>query len=163
MKGKVWKFGDSVNTDVIFPGKYTYTITDPAEMAKHAMEGLDAKFPEKVAPGDMIVAGKNFGCGSSREQASKCLKALGVSAILAKSFGRIYFRSGINNGILLITCPEAVDALAEGDTLEIDLATCRLIAGGKAYAFPPIPPSVLEILTDGGLIPHVKKKLASKS
>lgn len=162
MQGKVFKYGDDVNTDVIFPGKYTYTISEISEMGKHAMEGIDPDFPNRVKPGDMIVAGKNFGCGSSREQASKCLKALGVSAVIARSFSRIYFRSGINNGILLITCPEAVDAIEAGDTVSVDLSACTLTAKGRTFPFPPIPPSVLEILTDGGLIPHVRKKLAAK-
>lgn len=157
--GKVFCYGDAVNTDVIFPGKYTYTISQPEEMARHAMEGIDPDFPNRVRPGDVIVAGKNFGCGSSREQASKCLKALGVSAIIARSFSRIYFRSGINNGILLVTCPEAVDALREGDEVELDLAGCRIHSAGRSWSFPPIPPSVLEILTDGGLIPHIRKKI----
>lgn len=159
MKGRVFKYGDSVNTDVIFPGKYTYTITDPAEMAPHAMEGIDPEFPKKVKPGDVIVAGRNFGCGSSREQASKCLKALGVAAIIAKSYSRIYFRSGINNGILLVTCADAVDALEDGDEVSLDLSSCTITAKGQTWQFPPIPPSVLEILTDGGLIPHIRKKI----
>src|SRR4030042_966509 len=109
--GKVHKYGDDVNTDVIFPGKYTYTVTDPAEMAKHAMEDLDADFVKTVANGDIVVGGKNFGCGSSREQAVKCLKFSGVGAVIAKTFSRIYFRNLINNGVPAIVNPELVDSL----------------------------------------------------
>ena len=101
-KGKVWKYGDDVNTDVIFPGKYTYTIMEPQEIAKHALEDLDPEFAQKVKPGDVIVAGKNFGCGSSREQAAACLKYAGVQAVIAKSFARIYFRNAINLGLPVI-------------------------------------------------------------
>ncbi|MBC8448690.1 MAG: 3-isopropylmalate dehydratase, partial [Chloroflexi bacterium] len=97
--GRVWKYGDDVNTDVIFPGKYTYSISDPQEMAQHALEDLDPGFVKNVRPGDVIVAGRNFGCGSSREQAVTCLKEAGVGAIVAKSFARIYFRNCINQGL----------------------------------------------------------------
>ena len=113
-KGKVWKYGDDVNTDVIFPGKYTYTITDPQEMAKHALEDLDPKFAKEVKPGDIIVAGSNFGCGSSREQAATCLKYVGVGAVLARSFSRIFFRNAINAGLPLAQSAEAVDAIEQG-------------------------------------------------
>ncbi|RKX53191.1 MAG: 3-isopropylmalate dehydratase, partial [Thermotoga sp.] len=98
VKGKVWKYGDDVNTDVIFPGKYTYTISNPEEMAKHALEDLDPSFVENVKKGDIVVAGKNFGCGSSREQAATCIKYAGIGAIVAKSFSRIFFRNAINQG-----------------------------------------------------------------
>ena len=109
--GNVWKYGDNVNTDVIFPGRYTYQIMTPEEMAEHAMEDLDPAFAAGVRPGDVIVAGKNFGCGSSREQAAACLKAAGVQAVVAKSFARIYFRNAINLGLAVLQSDEAVDAL----------------------------------------------------
>jgi 3-isopropylmalate dehydratase small subunit len=114
IKGRVWKYGDNVNTDVIFPGKYTYTVSDPAEMAQYAMEDLDPRFAKEVKPGDVVVAGANFGCGSSREQAVTCLKMAGVGAIIGKSFARIYYRNCINNALPALTCAEAVDALKGG-------------------------------------------------
>jgi 3-isopropylmalate/(R)-2-methylmalate dehydratase small subunit len=119
--GKAFKYGDDVNTDVIFPGKYTYTIDDPKEMAKHAMEALDPSFIDRVEEGDVIVAGKNFGMGSSREQAVTCLVYSGVSAVIAKSFARIFFRNAINNGLPAIIHPEAVEAIKDGDKVEVDL------------------------------------------
>src|SRR5512136_3149972 len=119
--GKVWKYGDGVNTDVIFPGKYTYSLKEPNEIAAHALEDLDPAFATDAQPGDVIVAGRNWGNGSSREQAVTALKYKGIAAVVARSFARIYFRNGINQGLLLITCPEAVDASRAGDQLEIDL------------------------------------------
>jgi 3-isopropylmalate/(R)-2-methylmalate dehydratase small subunit len=119
--GRVWKYGDGVNTDVIFPGKYTYSVKEPGEIAAHALEDLDPAFAEDAQPGDVIVAGRNWGNGSSREQAVTALKYKRIAAVVAKSFARIYFRNGINQGLLLITCPDAVDEAQSGDTLEIDL------------------------------------------
>src|SRR5512142_1927826 len=121
LRGRVWNYGDDVNTDVIFPGKYTYTVTDPREQARHALEDLDPDFAGQVQQGDIIVAGKNWGNGSSREQAVGCLKYAGVTAIVAKSFGRIYFRNAVNNGLVPIVCPPAVDAIQNGETVEINL------------------------------------------
>jgi 3-isopropylmalate/(R)-2-methylmalate dehydratase small subunit len=159
-KGKVWKYGDDVNTDVIFPGKYTYTLMPPEEMAKHALEDLDPQFAQKVQPGDVIVAGKNFGCGSSREQAAACLKYAGVQAVVARSFARIYFRNAINLGLPVLQCPEAVDAVETGDEIEIDFAAGKIITNKGTFAFPPLPDSVIGILEAGGLIEYTKKKLA---
>ncbi len=113
--GRVWKYGDDVNTDVIFPGKYTYNVKEESEMAEHALEDLDPGFAGAVQPGDIIVAGRNWGCGSSREQAVVCLKAAGVRVIIARSFARIYFRNAINNGLLPVVCPEAVAAIEAGE------------------------------------------------
>ena len=158
-KGKVWKYGDDVNTDVIFPGKYTYTIMEPQEIAKHALEDLDPEFAQKVKPGDVIVAGKNFGCGSSREQAAACLKYAGVQAVIAKSFARIYFRNAINLGLPVIQSEEASDNLKTGDEVEVDFSGGKIMAGEKAYNFPPLPESVIGILEAGGLIEYTKKKL----
>jgi len=158
-EGKVFKYGDDVNTDVIFPGKYTYTVTDRAEMARHALEDLDPDFVRLVEPGDVIVAGSNFGCGSSREQAAFCLKEAGVGAVVARSFARIYFRNAINAGLPALTCPDAVDALKAGDRVRVDLAAGTLSAGGKTYSFPPLPEEVRGILESGGLIPYTRKKL----
>ncbi|GAB4445904.1 MAG: 3-isopropylmalate dehydratase small subunit [Anaerolineae bacterium] len=161
LHGHVWKYGDGVNTDVIFPGKYTYTISDPAEMAQHALEDLDPSFAANVQPGDVIVAGKNWGNGSSREQAVTCLKQAGVSAVIAVSFARIWYRNAINNGLLALTCPAAVEALNPGDVVEIDLAAGLIKSEAGAFAFPPFAPSVQAIIADGGLLPHLKKRLAA--
>ena len=161
-KGKVWKYGDDVNTDVIFPGKYTYQPMEPAEMAEHALEDLDPGFAKAVQPGDIIVAGKNFGCGSSREQAATCIKAAGVAAIIAPSFSRIFFRNAINSGLPVIELSEGTDAIQTGEQLGIDFSAGVVEHDGKTYSFPPLPPEVLAILEDGGLIPHVKKVLAKK-
>ena len=160
-QGRVWKYGDNVNTDVIFPGRYTYQIMEPAEMARHALEDLDPEFAKCVKPGDVIVAGKNFGCGSSREQAAACLRAAGIQAVIAKSFARIYFRNAINLGLAVLQCAEASDALQTGDEVEIDFAGGRIISGGRVFAFFPLPASVIGIIEAGGLIEYTKKKLGT--
>ena len=162
MTGKVWKYGDDVNTDVIFPGKYTYQPMEPAEMAEHAMEDLDPAFAKEVQPGDVIVAGKNFGCGSSREQAATCLKAAGVAAIIAPSFSRIFFRNAINSGLPVIELAEGTETIAKGDTVDIDFAAGLVTHQGKEYRFPALPPEVLGILEAGGLIPHARARLANE-
>ena len=158
ISGRVWKYGDDVNTDVIFPGKYTYSISDRKEMAQHALEDLDPDFVKNVRPGDIIVAGKNWGCGSSREQAVIALKEAGVGAIVARSFARIYFRNCINEGLPIVTC-DAVDTVETGDEITIDFKAGKVITPGAEYTFPPLAPSVMEILNAGGLVPHVKQKL----
>jgi len=162
-KGKVWKYGDDINTDVIFPGRYTYKLMDPAEMASHALEDLDPDFARNMKPGDVIVAGRNFGCGSSREQAAACLKHAGVQAVVAKSFARIYFRNAINLGLAVLQCPEAVEALRTGDEIEIDLAAGKIVSGARVFNFFPLPESVLGIVAAGGLIAYTKSKLAAGS
>ncbi len=156
--GRVWKYGDDVNTDVIFAGKYTYSITDPKEMAQHALEDLDPTFVQNVRPGDIIVAGKNWGCGSSREQAVVCLKELGVGALVARSFARIYFRNCINYALPIVTC-DAVDGVASGDEITIDFEAGVVHTPAGEYTFPPLPAEVLGILEAGGLIPYVRKQL----
>ena len=156
--GRIWKYGDDVNTDVIFPGKYTYSISDPQEMAQHALEDLDPTFVGNVQPGDIIVAGKNWGCGSSREQAVTCLKEAGVGAIVARSFARIYFRNCINQALPIVTC-DAVDGVEKGQEITIDFAAGTVTTPGGEYHFPPLAPEVMEIIEDGGLIPHVRKRL----
>lgn len=156
--GRVWKYGDDVNTDVIFAGKYTYSITDPKEMAQHALEDLDPTFVQAMRPGDIIVAGKNWGCGSSREQAVVCLKELGVGALVARSFARIYFRNCINYALPIVTC-DAVDGVASGDEITIDFEAGVVHTPAGAYTFPPLPAEVLGILEAGGLIPYVRKQL----
>ena len=162
MEGRVWKYGDDVNTDVIFPGKYTYQPMEPAEMAEHALEDLDPTFAKEVKKGDVIVAGFNFGCGSSREQAATCLKAAGVAAVIAKSFSRIFFRNAINNGLPVIELQDGIDEMEKGDTLSIDFGKGTVTHEGNAYHFPALPVEVLSILKDGGLIPHVRKSLGKE-
>jgi 3-isopropylmalate/(R)-2-methylmalate dehydratase small subunit len=160
-KGRVWKYGDDINTDVIFPGRYTYKMMEPADMAKHALEDLDPEFARNVQSGDVIVAGKNFGCGSSREQAAACLRAAGVQAVVAKSFARIYFRNAINLGLAVLQCDEASEALKTGDLVEIDIAGGRIVSGERVFKFFPLPDSVIGIIEAGGLIEFTKKKLAA--
>lgn len=158
-KGRVWKYGDHVNTDVIFPGKYTYSILEPEEMARHALEDLDPDFVKNVKPGDVIVAGSNFGCGSSREQAATCLKYAGVQAVIAKSFARIFFRNAINQGLPVIQSVEAAESLKPGEEIEIDFLQGKIMTDKEIFTFPPPPKEVIKILEAGGLIPYIKKKL----
>ncbi len=155
--GKVWKYGDNVNTDQIFPGKYTYTANTPEEIAAHALEDLDPAFAGAVKEGDVIFGGKNFGCGSSREQAATCLKYKGVRALVAKSFARIFYRNAINQGLAAIICPEAVDAAQPGDPVEIDLANGVIRLPTGEFSFPPFPEQARAILQAGGLVRLVKK------
>jgi 3-isopropylmalate/(R)-2-methylmalate dehydratase small subunit len=160
LSGRVWKYGDNVNTDVIFPGKYTYTVTERAEIARHALEDLDPTFAANVQPGDIIVAGRNWGCGSSREQAATCLVYNGVAAVIAESFSRIFYRNALNNGLLAIACPEAVQTIADGEMLTVDLARNVIICDAGEFAYPPLSASVMGIVQAGGLVAYVKRKLA---
>lgn len=157
--GRTWKYGDDINTDVIFPGKYTYTITDPAEMAAHALEDLDPDFAKHVKPGDVIVAGKNFGCGSSREQAAFCLTANKVGAVVAPSFSRIFFRNAINAGLPTIELPGIVDQIEANETVTIDLGRGVLTCKAGEFSFPALPPEVIGIVAAGGLVPYTKSRL----
>ena len=150
--GRVWKYGDDVNTDVIFPGKYTYTIKDEAEMAKHALEDLDPTFAGNVQPGDIIVGGRNWGAGSSREQAVTCLKAAGVKVIVAASFARIFFRNAVNNSVLPVVCPEAAAAIQPGETISVDIDRYVVRCAAGEFAFQPLSPSVRQIIEAGGLL-----------
>jgi len=159
IQGKVWKYGDDVNTDVIFPGKYTYTISDPKEMAVHALEDLDPDFAKNVKSGDVVVGGENFGCGSSREQAPISIKEAGASCILAKSFARIFFRNAINAGLLVVTSSEAVDAVEMGDPISIDTQSGSISVGEKTFNYPPLAPEVAEILECGGLVAYTRKRI----
>src|SRR5215212_725860 len=145
IKGRAWVYGDNVNTDVIFPGKYTYTLTARADIAKHALEDLDLSFAQHVHPGDVIVAGRNWGCGSSREQAATCLVYNGVGAVIAASFSRIFYRNALNNGLLAIVCPSAVQAIAPGETITIDLDRNVVQCAAGEFAYPPLSPSVMGI------------------
>jgi 3-isopropylmalate/(R)-2-methylmalate dehydratase small subunit len=163
IKGQVWKYGDNVNTDVIFPGKYTYTLTDAQEIAAHALEDLDPAFARQVRPGDVVVGGRNWGCGSSREQAATCLKYAGVGAVVAVSFARIFYRNAINNGLPALACPQAAAALVPGETVEINLSAGTINCAAGSFTFPQFPPSLLEIIAQGGLIPHLRRTLQGAS
>jgi 3-isopropylmalate/(R)-2-methylmalate dehydratase small subunit len=160
MRGKAHVFGDDVNTDEIIPARYLNSI-DPAFLAMRCMEGADAEFVKNVRPGDFIVAGENFGCGSSREHAPIAIKAAGVACVVAESFARIFFRNSINIGLPIIACPDAVDDVSPGDDIEIDLAAGRLknLATGGAFSFPPFTKEIQAIITAGGLMPFVKSQV----
>ncbi len=155
--GKVWKYGHNVNTDQIFPGKYTYTVTDPAEIAAHAMEDLDAQFAPDVRPGDVVFGGNNFGCGSSREQAVTCLKYKKIGALVAVSFARIFYRNAINQGLPVIVCPGAVAAAHPGDPVQVDLVNGLIHLPAGDFSFPAFPPNVRAILEAGGLVEYTKQ------
>jgi 3-isopropylmalate/(R)-2-methylmalate dehydratase small subunit len=158
LKGRAWKFGNDISTDLIIPGKYKFKTIDFNELARHAMEGADPTFASRVSKGDIIVAGKNFGCGSSREQAPVVVKHSGVSAVVAKSFARIFYRNAFNVGLPVVECPEAVDSIGNGDIVEISLAEGMIHAGTHDFIFKPIPPFLMTILNDGGLVEHFKKR-----
>lgn len=160
IKGRVIKYGDDINTDVIIPGRYLDLINSE-ELASHALEDLDPNFFTKFTKGDILVVGKNFGCGSSREQAAMCLKYAGVGAIIAKSFARIFYRNAINQGLPIIESSEAVDVIISMDELEIDLSatTIRDKTKNLQFEIQPLPIFIQEILDDGGLICSLKKKL----
>ncbi|WP_286973953.1 3-isopropylmalate dehydratase small subunit [Acetomicrobium sp. UBA5826] len=162
IRGKALKYGDHVDTDVIIPGVYL-SITDPRELAKHCMEGVDPDFPKKVKKGDILVAGINFGCGSSREHAPMALKECGVGAVVAKSFAAIFYRNAINIGLPLVECADAVDEIDENDEIEIDMELGELknITKGKRYKITPLPESIKNILGLGGLIEYVKNAKGS--
>jgi 3-isopropylmalate/(R)-2-methylmalate dehydratase small subunit len=160
IKGRAWKYGDDINTDVIYPGRYL-DIYEPKEMAKHAMEGLDQEFVERVQKGDVIVAGKNFGSGSSREQAATSLKFSGIGAIVAKSFARIFYRNAINQGIAAIESEDAHEIIGDGDEIEIDLekGIIKNITRDQSIKIKTLPPFIMDIIRDGGFIENLRKRL----
>ncbi len=155
----VFKYGDDVNTDLLFPGRYTYTCAKAEEILPHLLEDLDPGFAKSVRPGDIIMAGRNFGCGSSREQPALGLKAAGIEAVVAKSFARIFFRAAINQGLLLVECAGAVEAYREGDTVKLDAAKGEIAVGGKSFSFAALPPEILAIREAGGLLPYARKRM----
>lgn len=159
--GNAWKYGDNINTDVLFPGKYTYTVTERGEIARHALEDLDPAFAANVQPGDVIVGGRNFGCGSSREQAATCLVYNGVGALIAVSFSRIFYRNALNNGLLAIACPDAAAAIQPGEQVTIDAERHIIRCAAGEFTFPPLSASVMGIVEAGGLVEYVKRKLAA--
>jgi len=159
---KIWKYGDNINTDMLFPGKYTYTCSTPEEIKPHLLEDLDPRFSKEVQKGDLIFGGTNFGCGSSREQPVVGLKAVGIQAVIAKSFARIFYRSAINQGLLLLECPEAVDSFKEGMKVTLDVDKGNLTVGEKTFSLPKLPPEILAIREAGGLLAYTRKKLKEK-
>ncbi|NLU50756.1 MAG: 3-isopropylmalate dehydratase small subunit [Syntrophomonadaceae bacterium] len=161
-RGKVHKFGADIDTDAIIPARYLNT-SDPRELARHCMEDADPAFPEKVVEGDIIVAGKNFGCGSSREHAPLAIQAAGVSCVVATSFARIFYRNAINIGLPILECEAAVEDARPGDELEIDLngGNIRNLTLGKAYQATPFPGFMQEIMARGGLINYIKERMKS--
>lgn len=160
--GRVFRFGDNIDTDAIIPARYLVT-TDPAELGKHCMEAADPEFVKKVKSGDIIVAGANFGCGSSREHAPVAIKAAGVECVIAESFARIFLRNSINTGLPVLECPEAADALKEGEEAKANLATGEIRTGsGKTYRARPFPPFIREIMDAGGLMAYVSKRLKER-
>ena len=160
IKGKAHKFGDNINTDEIIPARYLNT-SDPVELAKHCMEDADPDFIKKMKKGDIIVGGEKFGCGSSREHAGISVKAAGISAVIAKSFARIFYRNGINIGLPILESPEAVDGIKTGNEIEIDTAKGEIknITTGKTFKAAPFPEFMQKIIKAGGLINYVKEKI----
>lgn len=158
--GKVYKFGADVDTDAIIPARYLNT-TDPVELARHCMEDADPEFPSQVTQGDIIVADKNFGCGSSREHAPIAIKAAGVSCVIARSFARIFYRNSINIGLAILECPQCVDEIQAGDQLEVDLIKGEIknLSREKTYQAEPFPGFMQGIIDKGGLINYVKEKV----
>ena len=156
IKGQAWKFGANVDTDVIIPVRYLISF-DPVELGKHCLEGLDPEFAQKVQFGDIIVAAENFGCGSSREHAPVAIKGAGVACVIAATFARIFFRNLVNLGIVPFESEEVVDALEDGDEVELDLESGVLTRGEERFALRPPPPFLLEALKEGSLLDYYKK------
>lgn len=159
---KVWKYGDSINTDMLFPGKYCYTAGTIEEIKEHLLEDLDATFAKEVKEGDIIFAGRNFGCGSSREQPVLGLKAFGVKAVVAESFARIFYRAAINQGLVLIENPDAVKAFTGSEDVNLDIEKGELVVGDIQFTFPPLPPEIKAIAEAGGLLEYTKNKLKER-
>ena len=156
---KIWKYGDDINTDMLFPGKYTYTCATADEIIPHLLEDLDPAFAKEASKGDIILAGKNFGCGSSREQPVLGFKALGIEAIIAVSFARIFYRAAINQGLILAECAEAVNAYREEDEVLFSATEGKIKIAGQEFTFPKLPPEILAIRDAGGLLPYTRTKL----
>ena len=163
LQGRAWKFGTDIDTDAIIPARYLNT-SDPKELAKHCMEDADASFAGKVQPGDIIVAGKNFGCGSSREHAPIAIKAAGISCVIAPTFARIFYRNAFNTGLLILESAEAAAAIAEGDEIRIDPASGLIedLTSGQSFRARPVPEFMRGLLEAGGLMEYWKRRLAEK-
>ena len=160
-KGKVWKFGDHVDTDVIIPARYL-NAPDPSELAKHCMEDIDQSFAGTVQSGDIMVGGWNFGCGSSREHAPVAIQASGISCVIAASFARIFYRNAINIGFPILECPEASEAIRAGDVVSVDTETGKIYdeTTGQTFEAKPFPPFIQKIVESGGLLKYLKEKQA---
>jgi 3-isopropylmalate/(R)-2-methylmalate dehydratase small subunit len=163
LTGKAWKYGDNVDTDVIIPARYLSTSV-PEELAPHCMEDIDETFAKGVQKGDVIVAGSNFGCGSSREHAPVAIAGAGISCVVAGSYARIFFRNAINVGLPILECPEAVEEISKGDAVEVDLekGTITDKTTGKIWTARPFPPFLRELIGSGGLVPWVRKRLEAQ-
>ena len=159
IQGKIYKFGDNINSDIIIAGRYLIYI-DRERLAQHAFEMLGEGFPDKLRGFDILVAGRNFGCGSAREQASTAIQGLGIKAVVACSFARTFYRNAINDGLPIVECPALYDAVQEGDEIRIDLEAGKITAKGQEFEFPQIPESVRKILELGGLAEYLKTQLA---
>lgn len=160
---KIWRYEkDNIDTDMLFPGKYIYTCSTAEEIRPHLLEDLDSSFSNNVKKGDIIFAGKNFGCGSSREHPVVGLKLVGVAAVVAESFARIFYRASINQGLLLIECPEAVKTYSKGDEVSLDIEKGMIKVGDKSFSFPKLPKEILAIRDAGGLLPYIRKKLEKR-
>jgi len=159
LKGRVWKFRDNIDTDAIIPARYL-TTSDPQELAKHCMEDADSAFITKMKPGDIIVGGENFGCGSSREHAPIAIKAAGVSCVVAKSFARIFYRNAFNMGLPIFESRELGDAIQDGDEISLDSAKgiITITKSNKVFSSNSIPPFMEQLIADGGLMKHIGKK-----
>ena len=164
MRGNVIKYGDNIDTDVIIPARHL-TRSDPEHLALHCMEDLDPDFLKKRKPGDIIVAGNNFGCGSSREDAPLAIKSAGISCVIARSFARIFYRNAINIGLTILESQEAVDALKEGDRVEVDPAAGLItnLSRSESYRAMPFPLVIQQIIDEGGLVSFVRKRLREKA
>ena len=164
VSGKVFKYGDNVDTDVIIPARYL-NAPSPEELAKHCMEDIDASFATTVRPGDIIVGGANFGCGSSREHAPISIRACGVRCVIAASFARIFYRNAINIGFPILECPEAAAAINNGDTVSVDFATGKIIdeTTGETFQAVALPPFIEKIVEHNGLLPYLKARMDAKA
>jgi 3-isopropylmalate dehydratase small subunit len=164
LRGRAWKFGDDIDTDAILPAKYL-NLADPGELARHCMEGADPEFVAKIQPGDLIVAGDNFGCGSSREHAPIAIKHAGLAGVIAASFARIFYRNAFNMGLPIVECPEAAEGIGQGDEVELDLETGLIInhSKGATYRARPTPEFMQRLLQAGGLIPYLQQKMREEN
>ncbi|MCL6583213.1 MAG: 3-isopropylmalate dehydratase small subunit [bacterium] len=160
--GKAWKYRDNINTDEIIPAKYLNT-SDPKELAQHCMAGIDEDFVRKISSGDLIVAGENFGCGSSREHAPWAIKEAGISCVIAKTFARIFFRNAINIGLPIVECRQAAEEIQPGDTIEVDVDAGKIInhSQGKEYKIAAYPPFMQRLIAAGGLLNYIKASQTS--
>ncbi len=163
LKGRIWKLGNDINTDDIVPAQFL-TTTDASELGRHCLANLPDDFPEGAGDGDIIVAGENFGCGSSREHAPRAIKGRGISLVIAKSFARIFFRNAINIGLPILECKNLPDETAVQDILEVDVdkGIIKNLTGAKTYKTTPFPPFLQQLITAGGLMNYIRRKLCTK-